>query len=154
MNAYFLESSALVKRYASEIGTSWLFSIVRPSANNLLSVVRITSVEVASALARKKNSGNLSQVQYDKAQKRFERELFNRYLIVDVSAGLIHSAIRLVKIHHLRGYDAVQLAGALEISTSRKSLGLSTLIFVSADGDLNRAAITEGLVVENPTDHS
>lgn len=94
MNVYFLDSSALVKRYSSEAGTSWLFDIVRPSANNLLSLVRITGVEVASALARKKGSGQLSQNQYDKAQRRFERELFNRYLIVDVSPTLILAAMQ------------------------------------------------------------
>ena len=45
----------------------------------------------------------------------------------------------------LRGYDAVQLAAALEVR-----LQVPLLILVSGDGDLNTAATAEGLPVENP----
>jgi hypothetical protein len=35
----------------------------------------------------------------------------------------------------------------------RSAVGLSGLTFISADGDLNTAALAEGLAVENPSDH-
>lgn len=55
--------------------------------------------------------------------------------------------------HALRGYDAVQLASALEMVTLRSALGLAGLTFVSADGDLNAAAMAEGLNVDDPNAH-
>ena len=56
----------------------------------------------------------------------------------------------MAETYALRGYDAVQLAAVLEVNTIRLNLGLSALIFVSADGDLNTAATAERLSVENP----
>ncbi|MGI8668725.1 MAG: type II toxin-antitoxin system VapC family toxin, partial [Aridibacter sp.] len=65
----------------------------------------------------------------------------------------INSAMILADKYALRGYDAVQLAAAVEIETERKSLGASHLIFVSADNELNDAAKTEGLATENPSNY-
>jgi len=149
MGAYFLDSSGLVKRYSAETGTAWLFGVVRPSANNALYLARITGVEVISALFRKLRGGKLTQNQADKAARRFEREFSNRYSIIEVSPRLVFEAINLAKIHFLRGYDAVQLAAALQVHQRRAALNLSPLIFVSADNDLNAAAVAENLTVEN-----
>ena len=52
--------------------------------------------------------------------------------------------------HALRGYDAVQLAVALEVQTLSTSLRLSPIILVSADTELNATALAEGLLIENP----
>ena len=61
--------------------------------------------------------------------------------------------MRLATKHSLRGYDAVQLAAALEANDERIANGLPTLTFVSADTELNTAAQAEGLPVENPNNH-
>jgi uncharacterized protein len=61
---------------------------------------------------------------------------------------VLQSAALLADLHSLRGYDAVQLASALEVR-----LQVPLLILVSADGDLNTAATAEGLPVENPNTH-
>jgi hypothetical protein len=55
---------------------------------------------------------------------------------------------KLAKVHSLRGYDAVQLASALEVENELTSLNLPNLIFVSADNELNNAAKSEGLTVQ------
>lgn len=153
MDAFFLDSSGLVKRYSVEAGTAWLFGVVRPSANNSLYLARITGVEIISTLSRKIRGGRLTQNQADKAGRRFEREFLNRYSIIEVSPQIVFEAMNLAKIHFLRGYDAVQLAAALQVHRRRKSLNLSPLIFVSADNDLNAAAAAENLTVENPNNY-
>jgi uncharacterized protein len=48
----------------------------------------------------------------------------------------------------LRGYDAVQLAAALEIHSQAPSLTL-----ISADTGPNAAAMAEGLLVDDPNRH-
>ncbi len=55
--------------------------------------------------------------------------------------------------YELRGYDAVQLAASLEVEKRIKLTGGLPLIFVSADNDLNQAALAEGLSVENPNNY-
>ena len=57
--------------------------------------------------------------------------------------------MKLATKHALRGYDAVQLASALEANDERLANGLQPLILVSADTKLNTAAQAEGLVVQN-----
>lgn len=61
MAAYFLDSSALVKRYARETGTAWMLSLFRTGARHRLYVSRITGVEVAAALTRKLCGGQSRQ---------------------------------------------------------------------------------------------
>ncbi|MGO9469479.1 MAG: hypothetical protein ACLQIB_44780 [Isosphaeraceae bacterium] len=48
----------------------------------------------------------------------------------------------------MRGYDAVQLAAALQVHSQIPSLTL-----LSADADLNAAAVAEGLSVDDPNNH-
>ncbi len=61
--------------------------------------------------------------------------------------------MRLAEKHFLRGYDAVQLAAALELRAELQAAGATNLTFVSADDALNLAASVEGLTVENPNNH-
>lgn len=153
MSALFLDSSSLVKRYALETGTSWIFSLIRPSAKNRLYLARITGVEVVAALTKRMRVGSLSARATAKAIKRFEREFANRYLLIEVSPQIIKSAMTLAKKHTLRGYDAVQLASALQANADRISIGGSPLTFISADKHLNSAATAEGLKVDDPNNH-
>jgi hypothetical protein len=126
---------------------------VRPSANNSIYVARIAGVEVVSALARRRKGKTLSPTETAKAIKRFEKHFARRYGKININPNLIASAMQLADKHSLRGYDAVQLTAALEIEAEIKAVGASGLIFVSADNDLNTAAQTEGLIVENPNNY-
>jgi len=151
--AFFFDSSALVKRYAQETGTAWIFSLVRPSAQNRLYLARITGVEVIAALTKRMRVGSLSANATAKAINRFEREFNNRYLLIEVSPPIVKTAMTLAKNNTLRGYDAVQLASALQANADRIAVGGSPLIFISADHHLNSAATAEGLTVDNPNNH-
>ncbi|MGI8787568.1 MAG: type II toxin-antitoxin system VapC family toxin [Pyrinomonadaceae bacterium] len=153
MNAFYLDSSSIVKRFSREAGTVWVLKLFRPSNANLIYTARITSVEVVSGLMRKSRAGNLSSIELDKAVSRFERSLRGRYVFIDVNEPLLTRARNLIKNYKLRGYDAVQFAAALQIRQRRIFLNLSPIIFVSADNDLNAAATAEGLAVENPNNY-
>lgn len=153
MAVYFLDSSGLVKRYVFETGSQWILDLVRPSANNLIYVARITGVEVVAALARKRKGNRLGVPPAVKAINRFEKHFQRRYQKINITSDLLISAMNLADKNALRGYDAVQLAAALEIEIERKSLGASPLIFVSADNELNDAAKFEGLAIENPNNY-
>lgn len=59
----------------------------------------------------------------------------------------------LSETYGLRGYDAIQLAAGRAINSLCLANGLPPLIFVSADNELNAAAIGEGLMIKNPNSH-
>jgi len=125
--ALFFDSSSLVKRYAVEIGTNWVFNLVRPSAKNRLYLARITGVEVIAALIKRIRVGSLTSSANTKAVKRFEREFSNRYVLIEVSPKVIQTAMTLAKNYTLRGYDAVQLG---VLGTKAHFLTLRTRFFV------------------------
>lgn len=153
MNLFFLDSSAVVKRYGQETGSTWVKHLTNPTSSNLVYLARITAVEVVSALARKARSGGLAAAAAATAIAQFRLELPNLYRTVEISASLITKAMSLAETHTLRGYDAVQLAATLEVNSYRLVLGIPTFTLVSADIALNAAAILEGLSVDDPNAH-
>ena len=69
-----------------------------------------------------------------------------------MTPALVTHAMMLAETYALRGYDAVQLAAALAVDIRYRASGL-LLTLVSADAELNVAAATEGLAVEDPNSH-
>ncbi len=153
MAAYFCDTSALVKRYVAETGSVWLTATIAPQAGNYVFVARITFVEVISAIARRERGKHISPNDAKTAQNQFETDYSSEFFNVEISENLINVAANLAKKYALRGYDAVQLAAALETEKERITLGLSPLTLLSADTDLNAAAVSEGLTVDNPNNH-
>lgn len=152
MSVFFCDSSAIVKRYVAETGSAWLTAITNPTVSRVY-ISRITFVEVVSAITRREKGGHLSTADADTARLTFEQDYLNEFQKVEVSESLINEAVKLAKKHALRGYDAVQLAAALETETERIAMGLPSLILLSADNELNTAAIAEGLTVDDPNNH-
>ncbi len=153
MAAYFFDSSALVKRYARESGTTWVVSLFKPAAAHRIYVARIALVEVVSALARRERARTLSPTSAAKTIARFRRAFTGKFRRVEITKDLIERAATLAEKHALRGYDALQLAAALDAHESRLARGASALTLISADDALNAAALLEGLSVDNPNLH-
>ena len=62
-----------------------------------------------------------------------------------LSDRLIDEAVTLAKSRSLRAYDGVQLSAALDIGRIISQVDSTQLILVSADNELNAAALAEGL---------
>lgn len=153
MAAYFFDASALVKRYAAETGTAWVTGLIAPAAGNLILVARITGVETVAAIARKRKGNLLSTSDAAAALATFRKELNGLFLIFEVTAALLTAAADLAEKYALRGYDAVQLAAALEAGTERRRLNLPPLTLLTADKEVLAAATAEGLMVDDPNNH-
>lgn len=148
MAAYFLDSSAVMKRYVQEIGTVWVRALTASGTGNFFYLARITDVEVTAALARRRGQPGLSVVQAVAALRQFRRDFGQDYRVVEITIALLQRAAQLADTHALRGYDAVQLAVALDVHARDQAL-----VLVSADAELNAAATAEGLRVEDPNTH-
>ncbi len=153
MAAYFFDSSALIKRFSLEAGSRWVLKLLRPSTGHSIYIVRITPAEVIAGLARQNRVGSLSLKELDRSERRLRRRDDFGFGVVDVSQTIVDRAIALIRLHGLRGYDAVQLAAALEVKNGRWLIAGQSVVFVSADDALNKAALAEGLTVENPNNY-
>lgn len=153
MPAYFFESSAFVKRFAPERGSTFVLGLLRPLAGNRFYAARITEVEVCAALIRRQRGKTVSADQAAKALRRLRRDFPRRFTHIAIGEDIVVDALRLAETYGLRGYDAVQLSAALEANGDRSGLGLLPLILVSADAELNNAAQAEGLTVEDPNQY-
>ncbi len=153
MQLYFLDTSALVKRYVAETGTGWINGLFDPLLGHVFYLARIAGVEITAALARRCKGGGLPLADANKALSHFRAELHRRLLIIEITPAVLDEAERLAEKHALRAYDAVQLAALFAMEQNRKQFFLPTLTLVSADAELQAAATAEGFVVENPNLH-
>jgi uncharacterized protein len=151
--AYFLDSSALVKRYVIETGTGWVRRLTRHNPSTVIYIAHITTVEVTCAIARRRKGRKLTAAKASSFLRRFRQHLAGRYVVIEVTPGLLDDAARLGNTHALRAYDAVQLAVALEVNRSHQAGGSGPVTLISADQTLNDAATAEGLPVEDPNNH-
>lgn len=102
---------------------------------------------------RRSCSGAFTMAAATTACPHFLSDLPLDYQVVEVSEALINQAIVLAQRHKLRGYDAVQPAAGCQINALCLRLGFAPIIFVSADQELNAAAQSEGLAVDDPNTH-
>jgi len=131
----FLDTSALVKRYVAEAGSTALRTQLR---RRTVAVARIAQAELPAALARRAREGTLPETAFESILDRIERD-FARLTVVEIRPALVRRVASLVRRHPLRAYDAVQLSAALTLA------GRGAVELWAADGDLLAAARLEGL---------
>ena len=153
MPEYFADTSAVLKLYFNESGSAWLSTLDLSS----LTLSGLTIPEVASAIARRRGEGLLSDGDARLTWRKFRQDV-QAWLLVDVArALLIRAAGLLIRSSTgvpLRALDAIQLASALEAQRQYRQAGVGSLTFLTADSRLELAARRAGLDVDNPERHS
>lgn len=150
MSHYFVDSSALIKRYVVEKGTRWVRTITTPNNGHTIIIAHITQVEVISGTMRRRREGSITTRTARAVRLLVDRHASREYLVVGLSRHIVERAENILEVHPLRAYDAIQYASALESHTRLVAAGLAPLIFVSADTRLLTVAMAEGLATENP----
>ncbi len=138
----FLDSSALVKRYADESGSDLVQAVPPP-----LIVSDLAAVEVPAALWRKHRVGQISASDAQILSRRFLTDIDatssqSDAVLIEAGKDILRDAVSLVARHPLRADDAVQLASAL---AAVRTLG--NCPFGCFDTQLNDAAAAEGLTL-------
>lgn len=150
MALYFLDSSAVVKRYVSEPGHAWIVSLCDPAQNHDIQITQIASVEVIAALCRKAREAAITLVERDALIADLRNDMVTTYGMRTVTTQIYTQAGDLCRTYRLRAYDAIQLAAVLALRDDALATGVPAPIFVCADTDLIGYAASEGLPVENP----
>ncbi len=153
MGIYFLDTSAIVKRYCLERGQSWIQSLCNPLQGHILFISQAALVEVVTAFCRKAYLREISITQRDEFIDAFRADCENSYIIEPVTDAIYTAAGNLCRFYNLRAYDAVQLTCALSIREEALADQTSSPIFVCADKRLVEFACAEGLVADNPQNH-
>jgi len=152
MNAFFFDSSAIVKNYVAETGTAWVQTLIDTPTNRVY-IARISGAEVVAAFVRRTRGNAISASDAGIAIRKFRYDFRSKFILVDVSHALIQLAMTLAETHGLRGYDAVQLAAATETNDFRLMRKLSALTLIAADAELLDAAKVEGVQTDDPNNH-
>jgi predicted nucleic acid-binding protein len=155
MRSFYLDASALAKRYAPEVGTLLVNYLFANVPTDRLCVFNIGIAEIVSLLVRKKNAGHLAMSLYSQALHNVGTELvysvnLNR---VEADTALVATALPLIERHSINATDAIILRSALDMAASLRSAG-DDLVLVASDQRLLRAAQAEGLVTFNPETQS
>jgi predicted nucleic acid-binding protein len=143
----FFDASAASKRYFRENGSDRVDQLW--GGSEFFSSLAILHCELASALNRKRRERALPPGAYHTLKEQIGQDVMKIWA-VPVNAELITTSLRLLDSHPLKALDSLYLAGGLSLQQSSKE----SVLFVSADRQLLRAAQTEGLRVLNPEETS
>ncbi len=138
----YLDTSSLVKLYVdedcSEIVREWV------EEAEAVATSRVTYPEALSAFTRRWNRGDLTDEEMSLARESFAGD-WPVFILLPVHE---RRAGGFVIEHLLRGFDAVHLAAAKDLSELFPS---EEVVFSSFDAALLRAARSEGLSTLHPT---
>ena len=151
MNSFFLDGSALAKRYVPEIGSALVDVLVDTVAEQRIYLLNIGYAEVVSVLVRKKNAGGISAAVFSQALLNLEREVIRspgKHLLSFDNSVAVDALAFIVK-HAINATDAIVLRVALDIAQLLRAGG-DDLVLVASDQRLLRATQVEGLTTFNP----
>jgi hypothetical protein len=149
--SFYLNASALAKRYVPETGSLLVDEIFDKVPGDRVYLLNVGVGEVVSILVRKKNAGAISDAYFRQALLDFEAEIVRTADInkIPISNRLATSCLSLIVTHSINSTNAVSLRSALAISQKLRA-GSDDLVLVASDQRLLRAAQAEGLSTFNP----
>jgi predicted nucleic acid-binding protein len=139
----FWDASAVVPLLVREAATDPVSTLA--SADPVMLVWWGTPVECVSAIARLERDAAIDEAAASEALDRLRR-LAEGWHEVEAGEGVREAAIRFLRVHALRGADALQLAAAFVAAERRPP----QLELVTLDDRLAAAARKEGFVVVAP----
>jgi len=149
--SFYLDASALAKRYVPETGSPQVDAILDATPPRRIIVLNVGAGEVVSIFVRKRNAGLLSASDFGQALAGFEAEIIAaaRVTKLPVTNRLAWSSFPLIAAHSINSSDAVLLKSALNLAR-RLRRASDDLVLVASDQRLLGAAHAEGLSTFNP----
>ena len=134
----YLDTSALVKKYFTESGSTDVISLWRNASAIITSSVLYA--ETMASFHRKKRETGMDGSIFNPIVSSFRAD-YETLTLVQVGREVNSIVDRIVPLHPLRGFDAIHLASALVIQRNLSE----SLLFVCFDQRLLDAARAEGL---------
>jgi predicted nucleic acid-binding protein len=134
----FCDTSALVKLYIAEAESDALKAHVLES--EAVAVCRIAWAEAHAALSRRAREVAEDAHTIQQAKDALAKD-WSKYVVLDISQGLVERAGEYADTFALRGYDSIQLAAAFEVGR----IAQTPILFACFDLRLNKAAKLLGM---------
>src|SRR5215471_2268988 len=99
MGVYYFDSSALVKRYAQEVGSAWIISLTGPLSANSIFIALVAGAEMVAAVTRKVRVGAIPLLDAQVALSDFKNHFKTEYFVVLVNAAVVDLAMDLAEQH-------------------------------------------------------
>lgn len=153
MATYFLDTSAIIKRYILEKGSSGMVALCDPAQGNAIYISQAARIEVISAICRRAREQSITLDERNELIQQFREDCEKGYNTWTVTTEIYDAAGELCRFHPLRAYDAVQLACVLAVRTFAQKNKAPEPVFLCADNNLLNIASIEGLSIENPNNY-
>jgi uncharacterized protein len=134
----YLDTSALVKKYVKETGSSKIISAWKKS--EAIATSAVTCAELLAAFYRKSREERIHPPLMKRLVNAFLKD-WKSFIIVEVNEKLNETLPSLLSRHPLRGFDAIHLASALTLN----SAAAGSFLFACYDDRLLAAARAEAL---------
>ncbi|MBE9570634.1 MAG: type II toxin-antitoxin system VapC family toxin, partial [Proteobacteria bacterium] len=109
----YLDTSALLKKYFKENGSSDIISLWKKTTAVVTSTVAYAET-MASIFRKKREAKDIDESLFESVIISFQKDWMS-FIHVDVSNDLNEEIGKLVTAHPLRGFDAIHLASALTV---------------------------------------
>jgi predicted nucleic acid-binding protein len=151
VRSFYLDASALGKRYAPEAGSANLDHLFGNVSPDRIALFNVGIAEVVSILVRKKNGGRISPATLAGALVDLGSEIIHSTGIRKVVAddALVTVALPLIEAYSVNSTDAIVLRSALDLAASLRPAG-NDMVLVASDKRLLKAAQAEGLLTFDP----
>ncbi len=148
MPVFYVESSALLKRYRSEIGSDVVFELLDGrSENHFFTTSHFSILEAVAVVTRLRKGALISEADHDYIVRSLLAEVAEAgMIVVPLDAGLVPEALELLPGNPLRAADALHVATARRV---HRTVG-AALIVVSADREIIAACRALDLNVLDP----
>lgn len=148
MAVYYLDTSALVKRYRTEPGTEIVEELLTdPSPDDRFFICFLSIIELTSGVVRLVRGGHLSRDTANQILARFRSDVRDLFRVWPLNEGVAADAVTVAEQHGLRSGDAIHLAAAQQIARAAPG---ARAVMVSSDRELIDASQTAGLVALDP----
>lgn len=138
MTMYYWDTSALVKQFIQEAGTSEALALRSDAPPH--ATATITYTETFSAVRRRVREAVLKESHYHEVVRRFVQE-WPAYVRINLDESILERSRTLLERYPLRTLDAIHLASAMELQDQLNEPS----VLISADAQLLRAALAEHL---------
>ena len=149
MNCYYFDTSAFLKRYVEEKGSTYVSRMLEDGVPVILATVTYT--EMLMALRKKKSEQALSPADYSAAVQDITSDWVEMN-VLPIDDGF-HGEVRRIADElrhdrHLKALDAIHLASALVVRQK-----YTDMIFMTSDRQLKHVATEFNFVVDDPEQH-
>ena len=150
MPVFYLDTSALVKRYVQEKGSEVLDELFdRLQDTDFLTISLLAVVELKSVFKRLVKGRILRETQMAVLLSEFSSDQAAISEVVEVDTRLLEEAALILDRHSLKAGDAIHFACILQLKGVAPA---ADVIVLTSDGELSVACMAEGFEVLNPED--